>query len=519
EAELQKKREIADSINAAQKDLLDQLKQKNEQLKAEIVIRQKIEQKMKREFDSRMTINKLLETSLAPMPFTQQLETILDLIFSFPWFALQSKGSIFITDSRNNQLQLVAQRGFRREQILRCATIKPGECLCGLALQQGETIFAANVDHRHHIHYDHMPDHGHYCLPVKQNDKVVGVLNLYVEAGHVQIPEEKVFLDSVTSTLAILIERNDFEQRLKQQAEYDELTNLPNRALFHQRLKHTLTVAERNHKEAVLLFIDLDGFKPINDTLGHDAGDALLQKVAQRLITCVRETDTVARLGGDEFTIILAHITHVAYVEFVVRRILEEVNRPYTLPQGEASISASIGIAIYPTDSSTQEQLIQHADTAMYQAKQQGRNQFFFYSKQMGSAAKKHLKQERDMKKALENSEFQLYFQPKINTQTDTITSLEALIRWSKPDGSTVSPADFIPLAERSGFIVPLGEWIIKTACAHIRTLIDKGWKNPRIAINISQRQLKDHQRFIQNLLDAVKHFKIKPEYLELEIT
>ena len=329
-------------------------------------------------------------------------------------------------------------------------------------------------------------------------------------------------LRSVIATGIDITEKRRTEEILRHVAGHDALTGLPNRALFQVRLSEHLSMASRSGNEIVLMFLDLDKFKQINDTLGHNAGDALLVEATQRILSCVRDYDLVARLGGDEFTIILPQLTHVYYVEFIARRILEELAKPFLLEAGEANISGSIGITLFPQDAEDLESLLKNADTAMYSAKKAGRNAFCFYTGEMQSAAMERLEMEKQLRTALHNQEFILHYQPKLDMTSQQIIGMEALLRWQRPDGeqsTLVPPNAFIPLAEETGLIVPLGAWVLQTACHQNKVWQTQGLPPLRVAVNISANQFNNPEALIEAVTRALQETQLDPEFLELEIT
>lgn len=306
--------------------------------------------------------------------------------------------------------------------------------------------------------------------------------------------------------------------QLEYQAFHDTLTGLPNRALFYDRLKKSIATARRNSQMLSVLFLDLDNFKDINDTLGHGVGDMLLQVVAQRLNTCCRDNDTVARLGGDEFILILEDIRGQQDPIEVARRITESISGMIQVNEHKIYCSASIGITIYPDDGVDVETLVKNADMAMYKAKKHGKNNFSMFTNSMNEQIQKRLELEHCLRKALDNNEFVLHYQPKINVQTGRISGTEALVRWKHPEKGLISPAEFIPLAEETGLIVSIGEWVLRTACEQTKTWLEQGFLFAPVAVNLSAIQFQN-----QNLLSLVQTILeetgLPAKYLNLEIT
>lgn len=328
-------------------------------------------------------------------------------------------------------------------------------------------------------------------------------------------------------TIRYAIERKRAEEQIKQLAYYDHLTNLPNRVLFQEQLKQAIANYSRTQKAVAIMFLDLDNFKRINDTLGHNAGDQLLKGVASRLNGCLRKSDaltrpnisnTVGRQGGDEFTILLPEITDCQAAVKVAQRILTVLSQPYILEGHEVVVTTSIGIALYPHDGEDINMLLMNADAAMYHAKNKGKNNFQFYSRSMNAAALERLNLEIDLRNALERGEFVLYYQPRMEIRTGKIIGMEALIHWQHPDKGTISPAEFIPVAEETGLIIPIGEWVLRTACNQ-----SKGWQKGgitpiRVSVSLSGQQLKQ-ENLIKTVIHALETSGLDKQYLELEIT
>ncbi|MGF1548319.1 MAG: putative bifunctional diguanylate cyclase/phosphodiesterase [Thiotrichales bacterium] len=320
------------------------------------------------------------------------------------------------------------------------------------------------------------------------------------------------------------------EDRIRQLAYFDEITGLPNRALFKERLGQALLLARRNQRHLAVLFLDLDNFKRINDTLGHSTGDLLLSEVAKRLLLNLRTSDAIAqgrpepdhedlaRLGGDEFTVLLAEIAQATDAAVVAQRIVEALGKPIELAGHEITVTTSIGIAVYPDDGQDVETLIKNADMAMYFAKREGRNAFQFYNESMNTAALKRMTLEKHLRRALERGEFSLHYQPQMEVKSGRISGAEALLRWNNSELGSISPAEFIPLAEETGLILPIGEWVLRTACAQAKAWHDAGVALPRVAVNVSVRQFAQagFAKLVKEILDETG---LIPATLELEIT
>jgi len=301
-------------------------------------------------------------------------------------------------------------------------------------------------------------------------------------------------------------------------AYYDGLTNLPNRTLLLDRLQQAVARRRRYPCPAALLFLDLDRFKPINDTLGHAAGDLVLQSVARRLTGCVRETDTVSRLGGDEFAILLSRTAHKHDAATVARTILNALAMPFVVDSHELLLTASIGIALCPDDGEDPETLVRNADAAMYRAKEHRGGSYQFYQPAMNAHALERLRLEKDLRQALFREEMRAYYQPQVDARTGKITGLEALLRWRHRELGLLLPADFIPLAEETGLIVPLGEWMLHTACAQGKAWLDAGVGLQRIAVNLSARQFRQGD-LLGAVSKALRDTGLNPRRLALEIT
>jgi diguanylate cyclase (GGDEF)-like protein len=333
----------------------------------------------------------------------------------------------------------------------------------------------------------------------------------------------------ISGTIQDITDRHRAKEQIRQLVYYDGLTSLPNRKMLSERLESILQSARINNEAVALLFLDLDRFSRINDTLGHAVGDELLKAVADRLINAVRSSDcvgrpepsdsaSVSRLGGDEFTVVLPHLTSSEAAAQVARRILETVRAPFTLEGHRLDVTASIGIALFPNDGSDPDTLLRSADVAAYHAKELGRDLYQFFSESMNERATRNMRLESGLRAGIERGELTLHYQPQFDARTGRIVAAEALVRWRSPDYGLIPPGDFIPLAEESGLIVPLGEWVLRTACGQTRVWRDAGLPEIRIAVNVSSHQVQKGG-LRETVERALRHARLDASLLEIEIT
>jgi diguanylate cyclase (GGDEF)-like protein/PAS domain S-box-containing protein len=315
-----------------------------------------------------------------------------------------------------------------------------------------------------------------------------------------------------------ITERKRIEQQINYMATHDALTGLPNRLMFSQLLNHAIRSAQRHGKQLAVLFIDLDRFKAINDALGHEAGDRMLKEMARRFKRSLRAVDVVGRLGGDEFIILTEEVDELSQIANVAHKILATTIQPMSLQGEECRVTASIGISIYPGDGTDEQTLIKNADIAMYFAKEEGKNNYQFYSKDIQSLSKKRLSIETNLRRALERNELSLEYQAKLDFKTGMITGVEALLRWKNPSLGSITPTQFIPVAEETGLIVPIGRWVMKTACAQNVAWQREGLPPICMAVNLSLRQLMD-ENLLKDIKAALDESGMAPNLLELEIT
>ncbi len=355
-------------------------------------------------------------------------------------------------------------------------------------------------------------------VPIPGKGGAYGVLAIQSRQPRRFDERHVAFMQSVANTLAAAIERAQAEERLTRLAQFDTVTGLPNRLLFRDRLEQVLAQARRNRWLVGVMFIDLDRFKIVNDTLGHDYGDTLLARVAERLSGATRAGDTVGRLGGDEFAVALSNLSRPDDAGMIAQKLLEALSAPFDLGGYKSYVTASVGIAVHPADGQDADSLLRNADTAMYRVKSRGRNGYQFYMPEMNDRAVERLEMENDLRSALERGEFVLHYQPKVRLRGGRIYGLEALLRWNHPQRGQVSPEDFIPLLEETGLIVPVGEWVLREVCRQIGGWQRTGVRVPPIAVNLSPRQFqqKDLERTVRRILDEGG---VAPELLDVEIT
>ncbi|VAW53065.1 diguanylate cyclase/phosphodiesterase (GGDEF & EAL domains) with PAS/PAC sensor(s) [hydrothermal vent metagenome] len=315
------------------------------------------------------------------------------------------------------------------------------------------------------------------------------------------------------------------EGRLQKQASYDELTGLPNRSLAKDRLYQTILKSKRHHLQPCLAFLDLDNFKYINDTFGHAAGDELLREASRRLTDCARGSDTVARLGGDEFLLILEddrtgkEQQREIGIRHIGERIIASFSKPFVIEGHKLNVTASLGFAIYPQDGDDSNKLMRHADVAMYRSKNEGKNTFCFYSPEMSAKAIMRMNVESELRQAIENREFTLHYQPIVDSKTGSIAKAEALLRWDCKKLGMITPDYFIPIAEETGLIISIGEWVIETACKQMKQWRDDGWKNVCITINVSARQFQSNSLLVKTIKRSLQKNDLSSNAIQLELT
>ncbi len=359
-------------------------------------------------------------------------------------------------------------------------------------------------------------------LPTFVKQRLAAAIVLGYSGEHVPGNEERAQLRKFADHVAVALSNASWEERLYHQAHYDTLTNLPNRALLKDRLEQAIARAQRNHAAVGVIFADLDRFKLVNDSLGHTAGDLLLKKIAAFLLTRVRSVDTIVRFGGDEFVIVIPDIADTddlaSELGSIAEKLLDGTRDELVLGDHKVHTELSIGIAVYPKDGKTADELIKNADTAMYHAKEHGRGCYKFFAPELNASASYRLKMEQELREALENNEFELYYQPKTRCADDELTGAEALIRWNHPQRGLVTPSEFIGLAEETGQILGIGDWVLRTACRQAKAWRDAGLPAIRIAVNLSPRQFRATD-IAAKVAQILRTYALDASALELEVT
>ncbi len=403
--------------------------------------------------------------------------------------------------------------------------IADGNGVCGTAAFRGERIIIEDILQSAYcadfVELSQLANlRSCWAQPIKnsQND-VLGVFIVYHRQPSIPTPTELVSIEQYANLVMLMIERYRDDTKIQQLAFYDPLTGLPNRRLMSERLRYGIELGRRENKRMALLMMDLDRFKAVNDNFGHLAGDELLQQVAKRIQKRLRDVDTVARLGGDEFIVLLKDIAHVDDAARIAEFIVNDLSQPFQLVQSDnVQIGASIGISLYPEHGEDPELLIDHADTALYHAKDAGRGRFAYFSEELTIAVRERIELETRLRRAVNNQELRLYYQPQVEIATGKIIGAEALIRWLDPENGLIPPNCFIPLAEETGLIETIGEWVVYEACRQGKIWMDLGVTDLTLAVNVSPVQFQrcDLNELVMN---ALRDTGFPAEYLELELT
>ncbi len=521
-----------------QEDIADRLRLKlsyegmAEELDNEANQRTRLETRLKREEErTRHKDSQLYELTRDPSISTGDLRAAFEVISARSTQATQcGRISIWLMNSIGTAMRCVHTFDHGEHSTQSRANIEKDECPeLFEELQQSRAVPISDIrrDVRlakvWHYYFKQRDVNATLVVPFRHGYKVRGVV-FHEWAGNTRhwTAEEINYASALADFMALALsaaDRKQAEEEMRRLANYDHLTGLPNRTLFMDRMEQSLARARRSRHPLALLFIDVDRFKSVNDSLGHNVGDQLLYQIGQRLLECVRTSDTVARLGGDEFTVIVEDCTEQQAVPLTCERILSSLAEPILLEGTEVNLGASIGVSMYPADGSTVQALLQNADSAMYKAKERGRNNYQFFTQDMHTKAMKRLSSENALRRALRNNEMVLHYQPQFDTREGGIVGVEALVRWQDPQVGLVPPGEFIHLAEETGLIVPLGQWVLEEACRQVGIWYKSSrGRRLHVAVNLSVRQftMQNLRRVVE---DALMASGLPPSALQFEIT
>jgi len=410
-------------------------------------------------------------------------------------------------------------------QILDGISVGPKVGSCGTAIYRGEPVIVADIlqDPLWEDYRTLAETYGFracWSTPIlSHHGKVMGTFALYAKEVRMPAPIETQMIEIATRIAGIAIERKNTEDSIRHMALHDALTGLPNRVLLEERIQQALLHSDRDGRWVAVVFLDLDQFKLINDSLGHSAGDELLKTVADRMVQCVRSIDTVARLGGDEFVIVLFDAPdNMEGIAHTLQRIQHVIAQPIQVGAQKLQVTCSMGVSTYPENGTDIDTLLMNADAAMYSAKDMGRNNYQFYASEMNAKVQEKLVLQDGLRRAIEHSEFLLLYQPQVDLLSGRIIGVEALIRWQHPELGVISPNRFIPLAEETGLIVPIGEWVLRTACKQNKAWQDAGMPLIRLSVNVSARQFAE-KNLTHRVARALEDSGLDACYLELELT
>ncbi|MFC3323643.1 EAL domain-containing protein [Mesorhizobium cantuariense] len=466
----------------------------------------------------------ILEMIVTNAPLEGVLERLMRLIESQ---LAGISGSVLLLDKDGSHLRHGAAPSLVKDytDAIDGVRIGPKVGSCGTAAYRREPVIVTDImnDPLWEDYRELAAPYGYrscWSTPIlSHNGAVLGVFAMYSTTAREPAENENRLIDFTTRIAGIAIERKLAEDRIHFMANHDTLTGLPNRALLSDRLAQAFVYAQRYDRWVTVLFIDLDNFKAVNDTLGHNAGDVLLKMVASRMVGCVSATDTVVRLGGDEFVIVLFdQVSDADIGDTILRKIQASIAEPVQLGEHHLRITASIGIATYPKDGSDAETLLANADAAMYRAKELGRDNFQFYAPEFNSTAQEKFFLQEELRNALARAEFTLSYQPQVDLRSGHVFAVEALIRWNHPSLGTISPMKFIPLAEETGLIVQIGDWVLHEACRQNKDWQDAGLPPIVVCVNVSARQFRE-SNLISRVVNALKDSELEAKYLELEVT
>ena len=480
------------------------------------------EQELQRNYDMQTALNQLLHLSLQELPLEELLQQCLDSILGISWLSLQNRGCIYLQEDEESVYRMVAQRNLPEHVQVQCATIVPGQCACGKAIEEQRVLVVPDEAIAHNkLSPESVEPHSNICIPIRSQHATLGILNLYIQRGAQLTQPESVFFGAVANTLMQMILYKQAEQRMLHHVLHEPLSNLPNRTALLDGLNVEIKQARdvEGYRFALVL-INLDRFNRFNESLGYDLGDKLILSSIQRILDERKADEDVFHLGGDGFAVLTRQLREVADPLLLAERILDGLKQPHQLDDHEIQTSASAGVVLSDARYDHGEDLLRDADIALHLAKSRGRGRFEVFNSMMHEKAKQTMQTFMDLRLALQREEFVLFYQPIICLTTMRTIGVEALIRWIHPARGMISPAEFIPLAEETGLILPMGRWVLEKACLDMREFAKAIDGEPpfMVSVNLSGKQFAQPDIFEQ--VEAVlQETGFPPESLKLEIT
>ncbi|WP_052812673.1 EAL domain-containing protein [Desulfonatronum thioautotrophicum] len=480
------------------------------------------EQELQRNYDMQTALNRLLRLTLQDLPLEELLQHCLESLLNISWLTLQDRGCIYLREDESTGFRIVAQRNLSQQLLEKCANIAAGECACGKALAEQRIVVIQDDDPTHtQSGFGEEEAHSNVCIPIASAHGNLGMLNLFMHRDSRLTSQESAFFGAVSNTLMQMILYKRAEERMLHHVLHEPLTNLPNRtALLDALHREVQRSHEADDHRFALILVNLDRFNRFNESLGYDLGDKLILSSVRRIRDVHKTEQGVFHLGGDGFAFLVRDVPEDADALLLVERILDDLRQPHQLDGHEIQTSASAGIVYSDTRYSRGEDLLRDADIALHLAKSKGRGRFQVFSHVMHEKARQSMQTFMDLRQALQRKEFVLFYQPIVSLQTGATTGVEALIRWQHPERGMVSPAEFIPLAEETGLILPMGRWVLQTACSDLCDMArNANISEPfMVSVNLSGKQFAQPDLYEQ--VEAIlQGTGFPPECLKLEIT
>ncbi len=478
-------------------------------------------QKLQQNYDIQTALNHLLQIALRDLPRPSLLQKCLESILNIPWLALKNQGSIHLRERDDDAFLMAAQSNLTQDVLQWCSVIIPGVCACGRAIREEAILTIRDEDLPDKCSQRVSRPHSHICIPIRSETTLVALLTLYVDNNRVLVSREKEFLQAVANTLVQMILYKQAEEKMLHHLLHEPLTNLPNRAALLERLKaETLRLQSDPDYKFALILLNMDRFTSFNESFDYQLGDKLIISIASRLLQLCRSNDDLLHLGGDSFALLLKELDDLGSPMLVAGDVLEIVRQPYQLEGHLLQATASAGVVLSDVRFQKSDDILRYADTAVHQAKTRGRDRFEVFTHQMHQKAKQVMQTFMDLRQALDLKEFVLFYQPIVSLELGRAVGVEALVRWMHPTRGLVSPGEFIPIAEETGLILPLGRWILEKACTDMKEFGARMGQSQEmmLSVNLSAKQFAQSDLFEQ-IEVTLRHTQFPPTLLKLEIT